>query len=974
MKLLFLLLVFNALMIFLETNGFNDDETDRQALLEFKSHVSQEKRVFLSSWNHSFPLCSSWKGVTCGRKHKRVTSLDLLGFRLGGVISPSIGNLSFLIALDLSDNYFGGTIPQEMGNLFRLEFLNMSFNSLKGKIPLDLFNCTRLLDLELDSNHLEGEVPKELGSLTRLIYLFLGKNKLKGKLPASLGNLTSVMQLSITNNHLEGEIPAEMAKLTELVFLTISANNFSGVFPPSIYNLSSLEMLNMFGNGFSGSLRHDFDTLLPNLQELYLGNNRFRGAIPTSLSNISSLRTLAIEYNNMTGSIPLSFGRLRNLETLLLHGNSLGSYNFGDLDFLDALSNCTNLLILSVGLNRLGGDLPTSITNLSNSLTELKLQTNHITGSIPHGIEKLISLQKLELFGNMLSGPVPTSIGKLSSLGYLGLDSNGLSGEIPSSIGNLTQLETLYMSNNIFKGPIPRSLGNCGYLLYLHIEFNMLNGTIPREIMKISSLVHLIMDGNSLTGSLPNDVGRLENLGILSLGNTNLSGQIPQTLGKCLSMEELYLQGNSFDGTIPNIERLVGVSRIDFSKNNLTGSIPEYLSNFSKLEYLNLSINNFEGMMPSEGNFHNSTKVFIFGNKKLCGGIKELKLKPCIGQAPPMKSKHVSFLKKVVIGVTVGIVVLLFIALVSLWLFIKRKKKKHTNNATPYGLEVFHEKISYEDLRNATNGFSSSNLIGSGSFGTVFKALLPTENKVVAVKILNLHRRGAMKSFIAECESLKDIRHRNLVKLLTACSSIDFQGNEFRALIYEFMSNGSVDRWLHPEEVEDNCRPSRTLTLLERLDVVIDVASVLDYLHVNCHEPIVHCDIKPSNILLDDDLTAHVSDFGMSRLLLKFDKESFLNHLSSVGVRGTIGYAAPEYGTGGQPSIHGDVYSFGVLILEIFTGKRPTDTLFGGNYTLYSHTKCCEESPTNRLSSGEAMKELISIKERFFKARRTTRF
>ncbi|KAF3485159.1 hypothetical protein F2Q69_00053167, partial [Brassica cretica] len=129
--------------------------------------------------------------------------------------------------------------------------------------------------------------------------------------------------------------------------------------------------------------------------------------------------------------------------------------------------------------------------------------------------------------------------------------------------------------------------------------------------------------------------------------------------------------------------------------------------------------------------------------------------------------------------------------------------------------------ISYGDLRNATDGFSSNNLIGSGSFGTVFKAFFPAENKVVAVKVLNMQRRGAMRSFMAECESLKDIRHRNLVKLLTACSSIDFQGNEFRALIYEYMPNGSLDMWLHPKETEDNSRPSRTLILLERLNIAI---------------------------------------------------------------------------------------------------------------------------------------------------------
>ncbi|CDY24172.1 BnaC03g57050D [Brassica napus] len=978
MMRIFILLSFNA-FILREAHEFTD-ETDMQALLEFKSQVSQDKRVLLSSWNHSVPLCN-WNKVTCGHKHKRVAGLDLGGLQLGGVISPSIGNLSFLMSLDLSSNSFGGTIPQEVGYLFRLEYLNMSFNILKGEIPVNLFNCSRLFDLELDSNQLEGGVPSELGSLTNLLYLYLGRNYLKGKLPASLGNLTSLMQLSFTGNKLEGGIPSEVARLNQMVFLSLSMNNFSGIFPPSIYNLSSLEMLNIFSTGFSGRPNPDIGILLPNLQELYMGNNHFLGAIPTTLSNISTLEILAMEFNNLTGGIPLSFGKLQNLE----------------------------LLILSVGFNRLGGELPTSVANLSTSLNELKLQMNHISGSIPHDIGNLINLSKLELYGNMLRGTLPNSLGMILELGYLSLDSNRLSGVIPSSIGNMTKLETLYLNNNSFEGPIPPSLGNCRRLLYLYIGCNRLNGTIPREIMQISSIVHIFIEDTPLTGSLPNNVGRLQSLVILSLANTSLSGQLPQTLGKCLSMEELYLQENYFVGTIPDIRGLVGVRRVDLSKNNLTGSIPEYFSKFFKLEYLNLSINNFEGRVPTEGNFQNSTIVLVYGNKNLCGDIKELKLDPCIVHAPSMMKKHSSLSKKIVIGVCLGIsfIFLVFIVLLSLCWFMKRKKKKQqqTNNTTFSTLEVFHEKISYGDLRNATNGFSSSNCIGSGSFGTVFKALLPAENDVVAVKVLNLKRRGAMKSFLAECESLKDIRHRNLVKLLTACSSIDYQGNEFRALIYEFMPNGSLDMWLHPEEVEEIHRPSRTLTLLERLDIAVDVASVLEYLHVHCHEPIAHCDLKPSNILLNDDLTAHLSDFGLARLLLKFDQESFLNYLSSAGVRGTIGYAAPEYGLGGQPSVHGDVYSFGVLLLEMFTGKRPTNELFGGNVTLHSYTKsalpeqvldiadklilhsglrvgfphaeclasvlevglrCCEESPANRLAITQVVKDLNSIKERFF--------
>ncbi|KAL1204093.1 putative LRR receptor-like serine/threonine-protein kinase [Cardamine amara subsp. amara] len=201
-------------------------------------------------------------------------------------------------------------------------------------------------------------------------------------------------------------------------------------------------------------------------------------------------------------------------------------------------------------------------------------------------------------------------------------------------------------------------------------------------------------------------------------------------------MENLYLQGNSFDRDIPDIRGLVGVQRVGFSNNSLSGSIPEYLANFSSLEYLNLPINNFEGRVPTEG----KSIFLVFGNKNLCGGVRGLKLKPCLGQA--------SLLKKVVIGVSLSIafVLLLLIASISLCWLRKRKKNQHVNDQTLSTLEIFHEKISYGDLRNATYGFSSRNLIGSGSFGTVFKASFPGENNVVAVKVLNLKKHGAMKS------------------------------------------------------------------------------------------------------------------------------------------------------------------------------------------------------------------------------------
>ncbi|KAM4072129.1 hypothetical protein ACB094_11G113800 [Castanea mollissima] len=825
------------------------NETDKLALLEFKSHIDSPLNV-LASWNDSFHFCH-WVGVTCGNKHQRVIGLDLQNNKLVGTISPHIGNLSFLRSLNLASNSFHGGIPSEVGYLTRLGNLNLSYNPiLGGEIPINLSHCSNLQYLNLKYNNLVQGIPSELGSLSKLQILILSHNYLSGRFPPSLGNLSSLQNLSFAYNNLEGEIPNTVAQMKSLTYFVVSENHLSGMFPPSLYNLSLLTCVALSVNNFTGNLNPDLGIALQNLQILAIGGNQFTGTIPVSLSNVSDFQELDIVENQFTGTIPMSFGNLQNLQRFYAFSNLLGNNSVDDLSFLSSLNNCSQLNQLEVSYNQLGGELPNSITNLSIQLSRLGLVANSIGGSIPTRISNLVSLTALGLGSNLLTGNIPASIGKLTNLNGLYLYENKLTGMIPSSIGNMTQLLYLSLFNNSLEGSIPTSLGRCSHLQGVSLHHNKLNGTIPKQLFGLP-LVQIDVSHNSLTSFLPPDFGNLKLLVGLDVSYNKFSKEIPTQLGYCLALETLCMQGNSFEGTIPNLSKLKGIQYLDLSNNNLSGQITSYMANFPVLQTLNLSFNNLEGDVPVEGVFRNASAVEVKGNTGLCGGIQELHLPAC-------------------------------------------------------------------------------------NFGSVYKGKLGPDETHVAIKVLNLQKQGASKSFIAECEALRNIRHRNLVKILTACSSIDFKGNNFKALVYEFMPNGSLEMQLHPE---DGLKQLRSFNLLQRINIAIDVASALLYLHHHCQTPIIHCDLKPSNILLDDDMIAHISDFGLARLLSKFGKEGFLNQLSSAGIKGTVGYVAPEYGMGSQLSTNGDVYSFGILLLDMLTGRRPTDKLFKDDLNLHNFVK-----------------------------------
>lgn len=966
-----LIFVYSNSIIFSSAQATNRTEDDRQALLCFKSGISRDPAGVLGSWrNDSLNFCN-WQGVTCSMTPAiRVVSIQFRSALLRGTLSSCMSGLTSLVQMDLRNNTLSGSIPDEIGELPSLQtlmlagnrlagniplslgtaeslrYINLANNSLSGVIPDSLSNSSLLSELILSRNNLSGEIPANLFNSSKFVavdlqwnslsgeiphfqemdalqFLNLTGNLLSGSIPASLGNVSSLRSLLLAQNNLAGSIPETLGQIPNLTMLDLSYNRFSGYIPTTLYNVSALTLFSLGNNTFIGQIPSQIGRSLPNLQTLVMGSNKFHGLVPGSLTNMSKLQVLDLSSNLLTGAVP-SLGSLANLSQLILENNTLEA---DDWEFLTSLTNCTELLRLSVDGNILNGSLPKTVGNLSTKLERLNFGRNQISGSIPAEIGNLVKLTLLDMGQNMLSGQIPLAVWNLSNLFVLKLSNNRLSGQIPSAVGNLPQLGQLYLDVNSLSGNIPAAIGQCKRLAMLNLSVNNLDGSIPIELLGISSLsLGLDLSNNNLAGLIPQEIGNLINLGLLSVSNNKLSGELPSALGQCVAMVSLHMEGNMLSGIIPqSFSSLKIIQLIDLSENSLTGQVPQFFGNFSSLNYINISYNKFEGPIPTGGIFANSHAVSLQGNTGLCetaAAIFELHI--CSTKSIRKRKMKMNTRLLLIIAPPVTIAFLSFLCVVAT--IMKGNKTQPS--------ESFKEtikRVSYSDILKATNWLSLVNRISSSHTASVYIGRFEFETDLVAIKVFHLSEQGSRNSFFTECEVLKHTRHRNLVQAITLCSTVDFDNNEFKAIVYEFMANGSLDMWIHPRIHQGT--PRRLLSLGQRISIAADVASALDYLHNQLTPPMIHCDLKPSNVLLDYDMTSRVGDFGSAKFLssCRGTPEGL------AGFGGTIGYIAPEYGMGCKISTGGDVYSFGVLLLEMLTAVRPTDVQCGNAFSLHKY-------------------------------------
>ncbi|KAL1819987.1 hypothetical protein ACET3Z_014856 [Daucus carota] len=893
------------------------------ALLSLKSSLVDPLDT-LHSWKPSRnPIWCNWSGIKCDQ-HDHIISIDISNRNLSGTIAsnirhlghlrylnlstnafqgplpPHVFELRSLISLDISHNAFSSGFPSGISKLKWLSYLDAYNNDFNGSLPQDITQLQLLEHLHLGGSYFSGEIPGSYCSFPRLKFLDLAGNLLTGALPAEIGLLKQLQRIEIGYNEFTGELPTQLSQLSNLTYLDISSANLSGEIPIALGNLSKLETLLLF-------------------------KNRFRGSIPPSLSQLASLKVLDLSFNQLNGIIPSEVSLLKELNTLNLMTNKLTG------DIPEGVAGLPNLEFLSLWNNSLTGVLPPKLGS-NGKLQKLDVSSNALSGPIPPHVCDGNRLVKLLLFSNQFSGHLPFSLGsRCTALERFRVQNNFLNGSLPEGFGLSHNITFMDVSNNNFSGSLPRDLSNAPKLEYLNISNNFFQKELPDNVWSSPSLQIFSASHSSLIGKLP-DFNGCESLYKIELEGNAFTGNIPWDIGHCHKLISMNLRQNLLTGIIPwEISALPSITDVDLSHNLLTGTIPANFDNSSTLENFNVSYNRLTGPVPSSGNilsiFHPSSFI---GNKGLCGSILG---NPC--RASDLSPRDVDVQAKQqsrsagailwILAAAFGLVLFTLIALIRCYhARYHRGFASGNRDIGQWKLTAF-QRLNFRADDVLYSMSVTDKILGMGSMGTVYKAEMPGGETIAVKKLWGKQKEmiRQRKGVLAEVEVLGSVRHRNIVRLLGCCSN-----NESTMLLYEYMPNGNLDDLLHGNH---NKGDNSVADWLTRYKIAMGVAQGICYLHHDCDPVIVHRDLKPSNILLDAQMEARVADFGVAKLIQRDESMSV--------IAGSYGYIAPEYAYTLQVDEKSDIYSYGVVLMEILCGRRSVDAEFGDGSSIVDWVK-----------------------------------
>ncbi|CAB4263601.1 unnamed protein product [Prunus armeniaca] len=837
---------------------------DVLGLLVFKSDL-HDPSSYLASWNEDDDSPCSWDFVQCNPATGRVSQLSLEGLGLLGRIGKGLQNLQHLKVLSLSNNNFSGDISTEKLALPpNLESLNLSRNSLSGLLPTALVNMSSIKFLDLSENSLSGPLPDNLfDNCFSLRYLSLSGNLLQGPLPSTLPRCSVLNGLNLSNNHFSGnpDFASGIWSLKRLRTLDFSNNAFSGSAPQGISALHNLKVLLLQGNDFSGPVPADIG-LSPHLGRVDLSYNLFTGALPDSLQRLNSLTFFSLSDNMFTGDFPQWIGNMSSLKYLDFSNNGFtGSLpaSIGDLK---------SLSYLSLSNNKLVGAIPLSLA-YCNELSVIRLRDNSFSGSIPEGLFDL-GLEEIDFSQMGLTGSIPPGSSRLfESLKMLDLSRNNLKGNIPAEVGLFSNLRYLNLSWNNLQSRMPPELGFFQNLTVLDLRNSALFGSIPGDICDSGSLGILQLDGNSLNGPIPNEIGNCSSLYLMSLSHNNLSGLIPKSISKLNRLKILKLEYNE-----------------------LSGEIPQELGRLENLLAVNISYNRHrdESPMSTTGRHHMflsiSAIVAIAAATLIVVGVIIISLLNVSARRRP--------------------------AFVETALESMCSSSSRSSSLASGKLILFDSRSSPEWISSPESLLNKASEIGEGVFGTVYKIPLGVQGRVVAIKkLVTSNIIQCLEDFDREVRILGKARHPNLIALKGY-----YWTPQMQLLVTEFATNGSLQSKLH-----ERLPSTLPLSWANRFKILLGAAKGLAHLHHSYRPPIIHYNIKPSNILLDENYNPKISDFALVRLLTKTDQHVVSNRFQSA-----LGYVAPELACQSlRVNEKCDVYGFGVLILELVTGRRPVE-------------------------------------------------